>query len=146
MTDHGLFHWNELMTHDAAKAKKFYTDTVGWTFEDMEMPKGTYSMMKVGDKFAGGIFEMKEPELKDVPEKWVPYLSVDDVDALVSVLKSAGNTVSPIAFGDANHGKALWEVVGLAADPGGVISIYAHAIANATGAGSMPFRIEYFAR
>lgn len=72
--------------------------------------------------------------------------TADDVDALASVLKSAGNTVSPIAFGDANHGKALWEVVGLAADPGGVISIYAHAIANATGAGSMPFRIEYFAR
>ncbi len=93
MTDHGLFHWNELMTHDAAKAKKFYTDTVGWTFEDMEMPKGTYSMMKVGDKFAGGIFEMKEPELKDVPEKWVPYLSVDDVDARLKKAVAAGATI-----------------------------------------------------
>ena len=72
--------------------------------------------------------------------------TVDDVDALAAVLKSAGNTVSPIAFGDANHGKALWEVVGLAADPGGLIGIYAHAIAAATGAGSMPFRFEYFAR
>ncbi len=93
MTDHGLFHWNELMTHDAAKAKKFYTDTVGWTFEDMEMPSGTYSMMKVGDKFAGGIFEMKEPELKDVPEKWVPYLSVDDVDARLKKAVAAGATI-----------------------------------------------------
>lgn len=93
MTDHGLFHWNELMTHDAAKAKKFYTATVGWTFEDMEMPKGTYSMMKVGDKFAGGIFEMKEPELKDVPEKWVPYLSVDDVDARLKKAVAAGATI-----------------------------------------------------
>ena len=93
MTDPGLFHWNELMSHDAAKAKKFYTDTVGWTFEDMEMPKGTYSMMKVGDKFAGGIFEMKEPELKDVPEKWVPYLSVDDVDARLKKAVAAGATI-----------------------------------------------------
>jgi predicted enzyme related to lactoylglutathione lyase len=97
MTDHGLFHWNELMTHDAAKAKKFYTDTVGWTFEDMEMPKGTYSMMKVGDKFAGGIFEMKEPELKDVPEKWVPYLSVDDVDARLKKASAAGATILRLA-------------------------------------------------
>ena len=66
-----------------------------------------------------------------------------DVDALAAVLKSAGNTVSPIAFGDANHGKRLWEVLGLAANPGGNIGIYAHAIAGATGAGSMPFRIAY---
>jgi hypothetical protein len=70
----------------------------------------------------------------------------DDVDALVSVAKSAGNTVTPNAFGDANHGKQLWEQLGLAADPGGMISIYAHAIAGATGAGSMPFRFAYLFR
>lgn len=67
-----------------------------------------------------------------------------DVDALTQVLKSAGNTVSPIAFGDANHGKALWQVLGLAAPPpSGMISLYAHAIAAATGAGTMKFEIHY---
>lgn len=66
-----------------------------------------------------------------------------DVDALVSVLKSAGNQVDPIAKGDANHGKQLWEVLGLAENPGGYIGLYAHAIAGATGAGSMPFQIHY---
>lgn len=69
-----------------------------------------------------------------------------DIDALGTVAKSAGNTYSPVAFGDAKHGKLLWEVLGLAADPGGMIPIYAHASANATGAGSMPFRFEYFFR
>jgi hypothetical protein len=63
-----------------------------------------------------------------------------DVDALVSVLKSAAATHRPRAFGDANHGKRLWEILGLAANPGGYIGIYAHAIADATGAGSMPFK------
>lgn len=71
----------------------------------------------------------------------------DDVDALVQVLKSAGNTVSPIAFADANHGKPLWQVLGLAAEPAsGMISLYAHAIAAATGAGSMKFEIHYRTR
>ena len=70
----------------------------------------------------------------------------DDVDALVAVLKSAGNTVTPKVFGDANHGKMLWEQLGLAADPGGMIGIYAHAIADATGAGNMPFRLAYLYR
>jgi hypothetical protein len=70
----------------------------------------------------------------------------DDIDALITVLKSAGNTVTPVVFGDAKHGKRLWEVLGLAADPGGMIDIYAHASAGATGAGSMPFQFEYLFR
>lgn len=72
--------------------------------------------------------------------------TLDDIDALITIAKSSGNTVSPIAFGDAKHGKRLWEVLGLAADPGGQITLYAHASAGATGAGSMPFRFEYFDR
>ncbi|SFY18627.1 hypothetical protein SAMN04244548_03002 [Paracoccus pantotrophus] len=69
-----------------------------------------------------------------------------DIDALVTVAKSAGNTVKPVAFGDAGHGKRLWEILGLAADPGGVIGLYLHASANATGAGSCPFQVVYLAR
>lgn len=72
--------------------------------------------------------------------------TLTDVDALITIAKSSGNTVSPVVFGDAKHGKRLWEVLGLAADPGGVIDIYAHASAGATGAGSMPFQFEYFWR
>jgi len=67
----------------------------------------------------------------------------DDVDALVAVLKSAGNVVSPVVQFDAKHGKPLWEVLGLAADPGGQIGLYAHAIADSTGAGSMMGEVHY---
>lgn len=70
----------------------------------------------------------------------------DDNDALVTVAKSAGATVTPIAFGDARHGKRLWEILGLAADPGGVIGLYLHASAAATGAGACPFQIAFIAR
>lgn len=66
-----------------------------------------------------------------------------DTDALLDVARSAANVQSPIAIGDAHHGKPLWEILGLAADPGGDISLWAHAEAGATGAGTMPFRIAY---
>lgn len=69
--------------------------------------------------------------------------TLTDVDALVSALVSAATSQSPIVKGDANHGKALWEVLGLAENPGGEIMLYAHAIADATGAGSMPFIIAW---
>lgn len=67
-----------------------------------------------------------------------------DVDALVTVAKSAGATVAPIAFGDAKHGLPAWEALGLAAAPdNGVIGLYAHATAGATGAGSMKGEVHY---
>lgn len=69
--------------------------------------------------------------------------SLNETDQILDVAKSAATTQSPFAFGDANHGNRLWEVLGLAADPGGMIDIYAHAEANATGAGSMPFHIAW---
>ncbi len=68
----------------------------------------------------------------------------DDIDALVSVAKSAGNVVSPVAQFDAKHGKPAWQALGLEARPAsGWISLYQHAIANATGAGHMLFEIHY---
>ena len=33
MASHGHFHWNELLTRDVERAKRFYSDTIGWTFE-----------------------------------------------------------------------------------------------------------------
>ena len=66
-----------------------------------------------------------------------------DIDALGTVAKSTGNVYSPVAFGDAKHGLPLWEILGLAKDPGGEVYLYAHASANATGAGSMKGEIHY---
>lgn len=66
-----------------------------------------------------------------------------DIDAVVTQTKATGNVVTPIAFGDAKHGVPLWQALGLAADPGGEIGLYAHASANATGAGSMKGEVHY---
>ena len=67
----------------------------------------------------------------------------DDPDALVDQTTATEAMVTPIEPGDANHGKMLWEVLGLAKDPGGMISLYAHAAADAAGAGVLPFQITY---
>lgn len=68
-----------------------------------------------------------------------------DTDALVDVARSAAAIHKPIAEGDANHGKRLWEVLGLAEDPRSNISLWKHAEAGATGAGTMLFAIHYLA-
>jgi predicted enzyme related to lactoylglutathione lyase len=95
MTQHGAFHWNELMTHDVETVKAFYASTVGWTFEGMSMPtgKGTYWMAKVGDQPVAGIFPMSGPEFEGVPDYWMPYLAVDDVDARIKKAVTEGATM-----------------------------------------------------
>lgn len=67
-----------------------------------------------------------------------------DTNALLDVARSAATTQQPVAFGAAaSHGKELWELLGMAADPGGTIGLWAHAAAGATGAGTMPFQVVY---
>lgn len=88
---HGTFFWNELMTHGGERARKFYADTLGWTFEPFPMPDGgTYWIAKAGGQNAGGIFELTDPKFAGVPEGWMAYIAVDDVDARVKKALGAG--------------------------------------------------------
>lgn len=87
---HGSFYWNELMTRDAERDKKFYATTIGWNFEAMPMADGTYWVAKMGNAAVGGLFPLAGPQFDGVPESWMSYLAVDDVDARVEKAQAAG--------------------------------------------------------
>ena len=93
MTDHGTFHWNELMTRDPGKACDFYARTLGWRFEEMPMPDGVYRVAKLGDRPVAGVFEMKGGQFDHVPPNWFAYIAVDDVDRRLAAAKDAGAEV-----------------------------------------------------
>lgn len=78
------------MTRDTERAKKFYSDAIGWTFEAMEMSDGTYWVAKMGGQYVGGLFPLTSPQFDGVPEGWMAYLAVDDVDARVKKAQSLG--------------------------------------------------------
>lgn len=98
MSTHGSFHWNELMTRDAERAKAFYSSTVGWSFDPMPMPEGTYWVAKMGDEPVGGIFPMVGEEFKGMGDRWVSYLAVDDVDARLAKATAAGAKIMKPPF------------------------------------------------
>ena len=78
---HGNFHWNELRTRDAERAKRFYAETIGWTFEAMATPDGhTYWVAMQDGKPVAGLFPLTSPQFDEVPESWMSFLAVDDVD------------------------------------------------------------------
>jgi len=93
MWSHGSFYWNELMARDVEQAKRFYGSTIGWTFDAMPMPDGTYWVAKMDDEPVAGIFQIIGPDFDGVPENWLPYLAVDDVDAVLEAAKAAGAKV-----------------------------------------------------
>jgi uncharacterized protein len=96
---HGSFYWNELMTRNVEGAKKFYADTLGWSYDAMPMPGGvgTYTVAKSGGEPVAGIFDISGAEFKDVPENWMAYIAVDNVEERVKKATKAGaKLIKPI--------------------------------------------------
>lgn len=95
---HGHFVWNELMSHDVAKARAFYAATLGWTFEDMPMAEGgVYTVCKSGEKSVGGIMDANVLP-PGTPDVWFAYVDVDDVDARIAGVAAAGGKVLRAPF------------------------------------------------
>jgi uncharacterized protein len=97
---HGTFYWNELMTRDVEGAKKFYADTLGWSYDAMPMPGGggTYWLATMGGEPVGGLFDISGNDFQGVPESWMSYIAVDDVDARVAKAVKAGAKLMKPAF------------------------------------------------
>ncbi len=76
---HGTFSWNELMTTDVNSAKKFYSELLGWTMQDIPSCEMGYTMAKVGETEAAGIMNIPD-DFSQMPPSWGSYITVDDVD------------------------------------------------------------------
>lgn len=117
MTAHGHFHWNELMSWDVERAKAFYAETLGWTFDSMDMgPQGTYWVAMDGDQTVGGMYEMSKNDYEGMPEAWCPYVAVDDIDARVDKARAAGATVLAEPFDVPMVGR-----IAMIREPGGAL-------------------------
>ena len=91
MAAHGHFHWNERLSRNVEQAKTFYGDTIGWTFQPMVMADGATYWVAIQDgQPVAGIFPTDRPEFEGVPDGWMSYLAVDDVDARVKKAVAAG--------------------------------------------------------
>ena len=80
----------ELNTTDVGKAKAFYGKLFDWSMEEMPMPGGSYTMIKVGEGTGGGL--MKHP-VPGAPSAWLAYVQVSDIEAATKKAKSLGATV-----------------------------------------------------
>jgi len=115
MWTHGHFHWNERLTRDVERTKAFYGNTIGWAFEAMAMQDGaTYWIATGGGKPVAGLFPIDRPEFEGVPEGWMAYLAVDDVDARVKKATAAGAKLMRPIFDVPDVGR-----IAILTEPGG---------------------------
>jgi hypothetical protein len=115
MTAHGHFHWNELLTKDVERSKRFYGDAIGWTYESMPAPDGaTYWIASMGGQPVAGLFPTDRPGFGNLPEAWMSYLAVDDVDARVKKAVAAGAKLMKPIFDVPNVGR-----IAILTEPGG---------------------------
>lgn len=115
MFEHGQFYWNELITPEVEKAKAFYAQTLGWTYETMPMPAGEYVLARQGENMAGGIMKTP-PDMGGAPSQWYAYIAVDDVDARVAAATKAGATLLQPVFDVEGVGR-----IAMLKDPAGAV-------------------------
>jgi len=89
------FAWNELMTRDVETARDFYSKVFGWSYDLQDMgPMGTYTVISGGENGGlGGMMSMPDEMPDMVPNHWMVYFTVTDVDASVSAVTGAGGQV-----------------------------------------------------
>lgn len=84
--------WIDLMTSDPEKAKDFYSQLFGWTYETGDQDKyGGYIMaFKNGQPVAG---MMKNDGQSGYPDVWTTYLRVEDINATVDAATRNGGQI-----------------------------------------------------
>ncbi len=82
--------WSEINCKDAAAAKAFYTEVIGWTTSEQDMGEmGTYTMFHAGEAAVGGMIQMTA-EWGETPAHWMSYFTVADCDAAVKKAQGLG--------------------------------------------------------
>jgi uncharacterized protein len=89
--------WHELYTTDAPAAMKFYSDVFGWRdVQRMDMGEmGTYYMFgrtPEPSSMMGGMMA-KPPEMAQMPNRWLFYFLVPDINTGVERVKANGGQV-----------------------------------------------------
>jgi predicted enzyme related to lactoylglutathione lyase len=91
----GKIVWNDLITEDAAAARSFYQGMFGWTFEDTRGPGGgSYVLARSGSTYVAGMVPVRPRADGRELSRWLPYVSVADVDAALSRATAEGAKVA----------------------------------------------------
>jgi uncharacterized protein len=109
----GSFVWSELASSDPAAAKKFYAEMFGWTFVDMPMPQGVYTLFQLDGNDTAALYQAPP----GMPPNWGVYFSAPELDEAAAKVPGLGGQIvmPPTDIGPPGR-------MAIVKDPQGVIS------------------------
>jgi uncharacterized protein len=98
----GALRWVELMTRSPEAAREFYPRVFGWEVSESEGPQAYTRWGMAGEQFGGMMAMVGDQWPADLPDHWMVYFQVADIDATCATLKELGGNVSvgPFDAGD----------------------------------------------
>src|SRR2546421_2782717 len=105
--------WADLFVPDVGAGKRFYGELFGWTFQDDEADRNTFTIALNDGKPVAALLPKTDGRM---PTAWNLYLASPDAAATAERVRQAGGQVivGPGQVGE--HGTML-----IAADPGGAV-------------------------
>jgi uncharacterized protein len=85
----GSFVWDELATSDLGKSKTFYSSVFGWGWGGTD----EYAEAQVSGRTIGGVMPRAAEMPAEMPDRWLVYFGVEDVDADAKKATDKGATV-----------------------------------------------------
>lgn len=86
----GTLVWNELLTHDQAKAEQYYAGLFGWEVQKSTDPE--YTMFANNGRAGAGLMQIL-PEWGEMPPHWSVYFAVADCDASAAKAEELGGKI-----------------------------------------------------
>ncbi len=101
----GKFVWHDLMTDDVEAARRFYGGLFGWEFNETRGPRGnSYLLAHADGVYFAGMVAFADAAGGANQSRWLPYVSVDDVDDALTRTTANGGRVA-VAARDVDLGR-----------------------------------------
>lgn len=93
---YGKVVWHDLMTEDLDAARRFYGGVFGWTFDNYSARegRGRYAIARLGNVYVAGLVPVASRADGKKISRWLPYVSVENVDRAVARATDAGGQVA----------------------------------------------------
>jgi uncharacterized protein len=92
MRPHGIVAWSELLSRDPEKARAFFAETLGWTFEDFSFGGPPYWVIKSGEAMVGGLGGLDAGDVETDESYWITFIEVDEIDRRFQLALELGAT------------------------------------------------------
>ena len=94
------YSWAELNARDVSASLPFYRDVFGWALHASDSPDMPYTEFQVDGRSIAGATEMSPMAPAEMPNYWLVYFGVDDVDASTATAVKAGGKemLAPMDF------------------------------------------------